>query len=111
MHTAATTSQAALTASPRLRATMANEMAPRSAMPTHKILVCQAAVRPFRVVSIVYSRNAAKPQANAVSVNTDRLFSKRHTLPNVPTTASANARRQENRQTEARENGSGSPGG
>src|SRR5262249_51060234 len=44
MHTAATTSQAALTASPRLSATMANATAPSTAIATHSSLVCQAVV-------------------------------------------------------------------
>jgi hypothetical protein len=39
MQTAATTSHAALTASPRLSATMAKETAPRSATAIHKIIV------------------------------------------------------------------------
>src|SRR5215475_13070421 len=44
MHTAATTSQAALTASPRLSATMANATAPSVAIAAHSNLVCHAAV-------------------------------------------------------------------
>ena len=35
MHTAATTSQAALTGSPRVSATTANEIAPSTATPAH----------------------------------------------------------------------------
>src|SRR5262249_9104328 len=42
MHTAATTSHAALTASPRLSATIANATAPRRATAIHKSFVCGA---------------------------------------------------------------------
>src|SRR5215471_14774944 len=44
MQTAATTNQAALTASPRLSATIANETAPRTATPIHKAFVCHPVV-------------------------------------------------------------------
>src|SRR5215475_9060247 len=43
MQIAAITSHAALTASPRLSATMANDTAPRSATTTHNSFVCGAA--------------------------------------------------------------------
>jgi hypothetical protein len=42
MQIAATTSHAALTASPRLRATIANATAPRRAIAIHKTFVCGA---------------------------------------------------------------------
>jgi hypothetical protein len=42
MQTAATTSHAALTASPRLSATIANATAPKRAIAIHKSLVCGA---------------------------------------------------------------------
>src|SRR6266700_1254403 len=44
MQTAATTNHAALTASPRLSATIANETAPSTAIPVHKIFVCHPVV-------------------------------------------------------------------
>src|SRR5215472_5623828 len=44
MQTAATTNHAALTASPRLSATIPNETAPSTATPIHKIFVCHPVV-------------------------------------------------------------------
>src|SRR5262245_36051856 len=44
MQTAATTNHAALTASPRLSATIANETAPSTAIPVHRAFVCHPVV-------------------------------------------------------------------
>src|SRR6516225_5823658 len=47
MQTAATTNHAALTASPRLSATIANETAPSTATPAHKIFGCPRMAAPL----------------------------------------------------------------
>src|SRR5215469_4928109 len=69
MHTAATTSQAALTASPRLSATIANATAPRRATAIHQSLVCGALV--LLIVLMDVLPHCRKPNQTEVTLAGD----------------------------------------
>src|SRR3974390_404129 len=61
MQTAAVTNQAALTASPLLRATIANATAPRRAIAIHKILFCSPFDLSTAIMDVLLAR---KPEQN-----------------------------------------------
>src|SRR5262249_41221291 len=74
MQIAATTSQAALTASPRLSATIPKETAPSAATAAHKSFVCSV----FELLSltlIASSRTAAKDKHNSHADDIDQVQS------------------------------------
>src|SRR5215471_19082525 len=74
MQIAATTSQAALTASPRLSATIPKETAPSAATAAHKSFVCSV----FELLSLTLigsSRTAAKDKHNSHADDIDQVQS------------------------------------